>query len=191
MITTDDQTTFLEFAAPTGRVIGYHSTVRSASTEIEEFGFLPNKILPLEYHQKLIGLAEKFKIDSSGLQDWLSMRSVTFTRSPDDAIKHIGQGNAGGQGLKNVRKIIGALPTQLTADECAFINSLQGKVDDVCNDQPVTYIVDLTDLGPRLDSDKIQPYYYYRWHPEKDLPEMSEIGADRILMKLSHNESPQ
>lgn len=191
MITTDDITEFLAFAAPEGRVIGYHSSVQTASAEIEKFGFLPSKILPLADHQKLIGLAEKYKIDSFDLKNWLSMRSVTFTRSPYDAIKHIEQGSAGGQGLKNVRKIIEGLPSQLTADESAFIDTLQGKINDVCNDQPVTYIVDLTDLGPRLDPDKLQPFFYYRWHPENNLPEISEIGSERILMKLSHNVPPK
>lgn len=117
------------------------------------------------------------------------MRSVTFTQNPDHAIRHIEQGSAGGQGLKNITAIIEALPQQLTEDESTFIDSLKGKINVICSDQPVIYIVDLTNLGPRLDPDRVQPFYYYRWHPEKDLPEISEIGPERILMKLAHKVS--
>ena len=186
MITTDDPSEFLAFQANHNQIIGYHSSVRSACAGIEEFGFLPDKIFPLEDHKRLIEMAEAYKVESLDLQNWLDMRSVTFTRRPDAAIKHIQQGSAGGQGLKNLTAIIEKLSLQVNVEERTFVDYLSKKIQEVRADQPVSYIVDLSDLGPRLNPDQTQPFYYYRWHPVKELPETSEIGPDRILMKLIH-----
>lgn len=186
MITTDDPDEFLAFQSSTSQVIGYHSSTHSACIKIEKVGFLPSKVLPLEDHDRLLKMAEAYQIQSFDLQNWLSMRSVTFTRHPVEALKHIQQGSAGGQGLKNVMTIIEALPPELSQEDQTFIGYLGEKIQAFRADQPVTYIVDLTGLGERLDPDKLQPFYYYRWNPKEELPKESEIGPDRILMKLIH-----
>ena len=74
----------------------------------------------------------------------------------------------------------------LSGQERTFVDCLKSKIEEVRADQPVTYIVDLSNLGPRLDPDRVQPFYYYRWHPDKEFPMVSEIGPDRILVKLIH-----
>jgi len=186
MVITDDLSTFHAFEASPNQVLGYHSSVRSACAAIEELGFLPNKIFPLEDHNALIKMAAAYQVDSSDLQTWLAMRSVTFTRRPDEAIYHIQQGSAGGQGLKNLTAIIKELSPKVSGQERTFVDCLKSKIEEVRADQPVTYIVDLSNLGPRLDPDRVQPFYYYRWHPDKEFPMVSELGPDRILVKLIH-----
>lgn len=189
MIIANDIDEFIAFKGGDNQIIGYHSSVYSACSGIERVGFLPDKIFPLEEHRKLLEIAEVYKIDSLSLQSWFSMWSVTFTRRPEEAIKHIQQGSAGGQGLKNLTAIIEKLPPELSREEKSFIDCLREKIQRIRTDQPVSYIVDLTDLGARLDPDHHQPFYYYRWNPAEQLPKKSEVGPERILMKLVHKDA--
>lgn len=173
--------------APLGnQVVGFHSTARSTCASIEQYGFLPNKIFDLVDHSRLVELAKHHGIDTVSYENWLCMRSVTFTINPDDAIKHICHGRAGGQGLKNMSQILEALPTGIGEPEKDFLKKLRSRIDSIRADQCVTYVVDLSELGPRLDKDRYQPFYYYRWNPAAPLPEFSEIAPSRIVMKLVH-----
>jgi len=187
MIITKNLADFFAFQAIQNQKLGYHSTVLSASYEIETSGFLPDKIFSETDHYKLINIAVAHQEDTSALQEWLALRSVTFTQHPNNAIEHIKQGSSGGQGLKNVTELIQKLSSSDISDvERIFIDSMSKKIQEIRADQSVSYIVNLSDLGQRLGNDQRQPFYYYRWHPENALPEISEIGPERILLKLIH-----
>lgn len=62
---------------------------------------------------------------------------------------------------------------------------LQHKIEEIRNAGSVIYAVDLSNLGPRLDADRYQPLYYYRWNPAEPLPEISEITPSRIIEKIT------
>ena len=187
MIETDELTHLTGFKAAPGQIVGYHSSIHSAAIAIESAGFLPNKILTLAEHSRLIAIAQEHGVDTLNLRGWLELRSVTFTQRPEEALKHIAQGSAGGQGLKNLTTIIEALSSQtLAPDDRVFTDSIGAQIRAVQTDKPITYAVDLTGLGPRLTRDHLQPFYYFRWNPALDLPETSEVGPDRILLKLRH-----
>ncbi len=147
---------------------------------------MPNKIFELADHERLIAIAKAQGVDTFSYENWLSMRSVTFTIIPDDALKHTAHGKAGGQGLKNISQILEKLPNALDEGDQSFVARLAESIDAIRSDQSITYVVDLSTLGPRLDKDKLQPFYYYRWNPDEALPEFSEIAPDRILVKLIH-----
>jgi hypothetical protein len=171
------------------QVVGFHSTSLAASSRIEKVGFFPNKIFDEADHSRLIAIAKTHGVKTFDYENWLSMRSVTFTIKPGDAIKHIRHGKAGGQGLKNICHILEQLPETTDVGDQSFLTEIESQIDAIRKDQAVTYAVDLSSLGPRLDKDKVQPFFYYRWHPNEALPEISEIAPTRILMKLVHKPS--
>jgi hypothetical protein len=187
MIITKNLADFFTFQAISNQKIGFHSTVLSASYEIEKSGFLPDKIFSETEHNKLLNISIAHKEDTSAVQEWLALRSVTFTQHPNDAIKHIKQGSSGGQGLKNLVELIQKLSsTDISDEDRTFIDSMSNKIQKIRSDQSVSYIVNLSDLGQRLDNDHRQPFYHHRWHPKNALPKISEIGPERILLKLIH-----
>ena len=168
-------------------MIGFHSTSLAASNRIEEQGFLPHKIFAPAEHSKLVQIANTHGLKTFKYESWLTMYSVTFTKDPIHAMKHVEDGKAaGGQGLGNIVNTLKMLPAEITPADREFVSELESKIKAIQADQAVTYVVDLTGLGQRLDHDEQQPFMYFRWDPTKDLPKVSEIEPARILMKLMH-----
>ena len=186
MKVTQDPDDVLNFSPSEGQLVGFHSTSISASVQIEKQGFLPDKIFDLSEHERLMAIAKTHNLDVFSYERWLSMRSVTFTVSPHDALKHITDGKSGGQGLKNITKIIEKLPKTLDEDDRRFVEKIESRINTIRECDPITYVVDLSNLGPRLDKDQHQPFYHYRWNPSVPLSNFSEIAPTRILLKLIH-----
>lgn len=166
-------------------VVGFHSTSSLACNRIETNGFLPDKIFCQLDHDRLITIARKQKIDTGWYEQWLNLRSVTFTREQCDALKHIKQGSAGGQGIKNISDILTGINCAEVSEDANFLGMLEERCEAIRSAKPVVYAVDLSNLGQRLDSDRIQPFYYFRWNPELPLPLVSEILPSRIIAKLN------
>jgi len=166
-------------------VVGFHATSITACEGIETNGFLPNKIFTPHEHNRLIAIAKKQGIDTSWHEQWLTMLSVTFTKEKTDAENHINQGSAGGQGLKTIALILGQISDVIDSADATFVGTLRQKIENIQNADSVIYAVDLSNLSPRLDEDKRQPFYYFRWHPEHPLPLISEISPSRIIEKVT------
>jgi hypothetical protein len=163
-------------------LVGFHATASSASPSIEKHGFLPEKILTTADHERLLEMSTSKDIDTSFYREWLKMCSVTFAKTPAQAIAHIRNGSAGGQGLKNIKEILGKLRQSLDEADNAFVKAVECKVAHIGATTPVVYAVCLSELGPRLKSGGT--YHHYYWNPSAPLPLTSEISSSRILLKL-------
>lgn len=165
-------------------LVGFHATSINACKSIEAVGFLPDKIFARIEHARLISIAQSQSIDTSTHEEWLNMYSATFTKDKADALNHIRLGSAGGQGLKNVTEILDRISGLSNKEDAAFVTMLQHKIKAIRSASSVIYAVDLSNLGPRLDTDRNRPLYYYRWNPAEPLPEVSEIAPSRIIEKI-------
>lgn len=166
-------------------LVGFHATSINACKSIEAVGFLPNKIFSRKEHDRLISIAQSQNIVTSSHEEWLTMYSVTFTKDKADAQNHIRQGSAGGQGLKNITEILDRISGLSNKEDAAFVTMLQHKTEAIRSADSVIYAVDLSNLEPRLDTDRYRPLYYYRWNPAETLPEVSEITPSRIIEKIT------
>lgn len=195
MKNTHDLDEFLQFQGTLCQRIAYHSTNLLAGTAIEESGFLPNKIFLDCDHQRFTQLAQRYgvwdlkpKCSSLSLgfqyENWLSMRSVTFTKCPQKAIAHIKDGHSSGQGLTRLKLIIDPLLKRVCdKKERDFLEGLNKKICEIQKAKPVTYIVDLSNLN--LD-EKDPNLFHYRFNFNGKPPEKSVVEPDRILMKFIH-----
>ena len=165
--------------------VGFHATSSCVCANIEVAGFLPDKIFTEFEHKRLITIARSKGIDTSDHEAWLSLCSVTFAKDSFTAINHIKNGFAGGQGLKNISEIIDKITTLSDEDEIDFMSMLSNRIQLIRSATSVIYAVDLSNLGSRLNLDRIQPLYYFRWNPADPLPSISEIAPSRIIAKLN------
>ena len=165
--------------------VGFHATSSCACVNIEATGFLPDKIFTELDHQRLIEIAKLKGIDTCYYEQWLCMRSVTFTKDCCTAINHIKNGFAGGQGLKNISEILDEITNQSDEDEIVLMNMFRKRIQCIRSARSVIYAVDLSGLGPRLSIDSIQSLYYFRWDPAAPLPSISEIAPSCIIAKLN------
>lgn len=167
------------------QLVGFHATSSLACEGIETKGFLPDKIFTNAVHERLIAMAKSRGIYTLDYEEWLLLRSVTFAKDHGDALRHISQGSAGGQGLKNMSMILEKIANIEDTDEATFTYRITRKIDSILAASSVVYAVDLSNLGPRLDPDRIQPLFYFRWNPHESLPLASEIAPSRIIEKLN------
>lgn len=166
-------------------LVGFHATSIITCESIEAVGFLPNKIFSGKEHDRLISIAQSQNIVTSTHEEWLAMYSVTFTQDKADAQNHIRQGSAGGQGLKNITEILDRISALSNNEDAAFVAMLQHTIEAIRSAGSVIYAVDLSNLGPRLDTDRYRPLYHYRWNLAAPLPEVSEIAPSRIIEKIT------
>ena len=167
------------------RVIGYHATSLLASVEIERFGFLPHKIFGKAVHDQVIAVAHRLNLPTYYYTEWLGMRSVSFGKILDHAIVHASQGNAGGQGLMNVERLLESINAHGTDADRVVASGFAGQIQAIRTSTPVIYAVDLSNLGPRLVDDASTGYYQMFWNPSAPLPAMSEIGPERLIARFS------
>jgi len=87
-------------------IVGFHATSSLACADIERVGFLPNKIFARSEHDQIISEAKSLEVDTRSYEEWLGMRSVTFTKKCEIALSHITKGSSGGQGLGNITNVL-------------------------------------------------------------------------------------
>lgn len=166
-------------------VVGFHATSSILCPEIERVGFLPRKILSVEEHEKIFGLGRKLDLDISGYEQWLGMRSVTFTKVIDQAVTHAKAGKAGGQGLMHVERLLIQIRDRGDTTGSELLKRFWSRVHEIRNAAPVVYVVNLTDLGARLVDDSSSGFFQMYWNPNAELPTESEIGPNRLVARLS------
>lgn len=166
-------------------VVGFHATSSILCPEIESVGFLPCKIFGVEEHEEILSLGRKHDLDVSGYNEWLGMRSVTFTKVIDQAVAHAKAGNAGGQGLMHVERLLIQIRDQGEAVGSELLKRFSSRVHEIRNAAPVIYVVNLSDLGPRLVDDSSSGFLQMYWNPNVALPTESEIGPSRLVARLS------
>ncbi|BFI96228.1 MAG: hypothetical protein RSP_17380 [Rhodanobacter sp.] len=164
-------------------MVGFHGTTSAASAVIETQGFLPNKVFSAHEHTQILELARALGWNTGSYQQWLDMRSVSFAKDPLFAIHHVtNAGNAGGQGLYNVRDALAFILNNGSDESRAVAQAFQQKLAQLRAAAPVIYMVDLSNLGPRLVPSEVD--YNMYWNPEEALPAISEIDPGRIIEKL-------
>jgi hypothetical protein len=164
---------------------GFHSTASTACDAIEQVGFLPHKILDADEHERLLDIADGLELDAGFYEQWLAMRSVTFTKTIDEALTHVHSGKAGGQGLINIDRLLVDIGTISNESDATFIDSIQARLQSIRDADPVIYVIDLSGLGQRLVDKPPGDFYQFFCDPEADLPAVSEIDPSRLIAKLT------
>lgn len=163
--------------------VGFHGTTSTASAAIEIHGFLPSKVFSEQEHMQILELANGLGWDTGSYRQWLSMRSVSFAKDQKFAIDHVTQaGKAGGQGLFNVQEALELILSKESTKSNKAAQAFKKRLDQLRAADPVIYMVDLSNLGPRLVPNH-EGYNMY-WDTCTALPNISEIGPDRIIEKL-------
>ena len=166
-------------------VIGFHATTSLASDEIEKIGFLPNKIFIPEDHNTIISEAKSLQIDTSCYEQWLEMRSVTFTNNQTDALNHIKKGSSGGQGLGNALSVLQAIASSGSAQQNITANNFINRINNIRNSSSVIYAVDLSSIGQRLVKDSKQAALYQIYFDKNaPLPSVSIVTPQNIIARL-------
>jgi len=167
-------------------IVGFHASSTYASLQIESAGFLPHKILRPEIHQRLLDAAVELgmrPLAIASYQQWLEMRSVTFTRIPATAISHARSGFAGGQGLQHVRAVLAEVSKRQHDPRLA--DEVQRELDVIAGARPVVYAVDLSNLHKRLVPAEDSPEYLrVYFNPYEPLPSTSIVGPTRLIARL-------
>ncbi len=167
-------------------VVGFHATSTYASQQIESAGFLPHKILRPDIHQRLLRAAGELGMRPQAIdsyEQWLEMRSVTFTRRSATAIHHARSGFAGGQGLQHVRAVL-AEASKSQQDQ-RLVDEVQRELDVIAKARPVVYAVDLSNLHERLVTAGESPEYLrVYFSPYEPLPSTSIVGPTRLIARL-------
>jgi len=167
-------------------VVGFHATSSSASSAIERIGFLPHKILDEATHSRLIELARHIKIDTrrdGGYEQWLQMKSITFTKTFVDATNHVASGRFAGQGLPHISEILDS--PDIPAEYHDLVHQVRVTIDGTRSSNPVIYAVDLSDLGERLVEPKYASYYQVFFDPTAPIPFPSIVGPNRLIARLN------
>lgn len=165
--------------------IGFHTTSSDACDAIEQVGFLPHKILEANEHDRLLRIAQDLELETVSYEQWLAMRSVTFTKTRDEVLAHVQSGNAGGQGLFNIDRLLAEVGDVGAGSDATFVASIKAKLQSRRDSDPIIYVVDLSGLGPRLVNKPPGDFYQYFWDREADLPAASEIDPSRLIAKLT------
>jgi hypothetical protein len=167
-------------------VVGFHASSTYASPLIESAGFLPHKILRLEIHERLLSAAVELGMRAYAIasyQQWLEMRSVTFTRRPATAINHARSGFAVGQGLQHVRAVLAEASKR--QHDPRLVDEVQRELDLIAEARPVVYAVDLSNLHKRLVPAEDSPdYLRVYFNPHEPLPSTSIVGPTRLIARL-------
>lgn len=173
------------FTAPAASCskVGYHGTSSLACAAIEAYGFLPNKVFSDHDHGQILDMVGELGWDTWSYTQWLDMRSVSFAKDSHFAINHVtNAGNAGGQGLYNVRKALAFILNNGSDESRAIAETFQQKLAQRRAASPVIYMVDLSNLGDRLVESGVDFNMY--WNPAEALPAISDIDPGRIIEKL-------
>ena len=166
-------------------VIGFHGTTERVCNLIESKGFLPDKIFPESSHNCIRSAARLLDIDTLSYDQWLEMRSVTFAKEAARAIDHINAGNAGGQGLKNIKSVLDKILQRGDDQQKNTAREFVEQIECIQQANAVIYAVDLSGLKCRLVEDTRQPFYQFYWNPDLPLPTVSEIAPSRLIERLS------
>lgn len=152
---------------------------------IEIKGFLPDKVFQKSVHDGIVSVAQLLNIDVNYYCKWLEMRSVTFTQEANAAVQHMVNGNAGGQGLKNMSTVLQEIVKRGNDHQKHMASGLIEQIEAIRLSPAVVYAVDLSGLGQRLVKDLYQPLYQVYWNPDIPLPEVSEIAPSHLIERLS------
>lgn len=183
IITKPPLTTFQTDFAQYGKV-GFHCTSIMATQRIEANGLLPDKVFPASIHNQLTTLGKHYGIYTSGYEEWLNMRSVSFGMNANVAIAQMNNGHVGGQGLFQMENVLNAILPVGTAQEIAFAQENLTKIATIRASQPVIYAVELTPLGNRVVTDLMNVAHVY-FNPAVPLPTMSDILPSYIIERLN------
>lgn len=169
--------------------VGFHGTSSLACKAIEANGFLPSKVFSESDHASLVSMASSLSIDTSSYTEWLGMRSVTFAKQADAAVSHVRNGSSGGQGLHNIQHMLSNILELGNDQQKEVATAFVEKLEAIRKALPVVYAVNLVGFGQRLVHDQHQPFFQYYWNPSLPIPEISDIGPDRLIAKLSLSEN--
>ena len=166
-------------------IVGFHATSSEAARNIQRVGCLPDKLLSQHELNDLLNLARELSIDTQGMggfEEWLAMKSVTFTKDFDDALNHVNAGRFKGQGRQHILEIL---------DKAADLTDLPPRLAQIRQAlsasptiHPVIYAVDLSNLGQRLIEPRYNSYYQIFWRPGAPLPSLSIVGPERLIARL-------
>ena len=129
--------------------------------------------------------AKSLQIDTSWYEQWLEMRSVTFTNNQIDALNHIKQGSSGGQGLGNMVSVLQAIDSSGSVQQNTMANNFISRIDSIRNASSVIYAVELSKIGQRLVKDsKHAALYQIYFDKNVSLPSVSIVTPANIIARL-------
>ena len=167
------------------QIVGFHGTSSLACPQIESAGFLPNKIFRSDEHEQILSNARSLGISTFSYEEWLGMRSVTFTQDFNTAKSHILQGNSGGQGLFNVVNTLQKIQEIGDSQQMSIASDFLSRVEAIRSSSCVIYAVDLSRLGQRLVRDQNQRgLYQVYFDPNAPLPDISVVDPSCIIARL-------
>jgi hypothetical protein len=166
-------------------IVGFHATSSLACSDIESVGFLPSKIFTSKEHDQIVSEAKSLSIDTVSYEEWLKMRSVTFTKQCSIALSHLAQGNAGGQGLFNITEVLKQIGNLGDETQRSAATDYHRRIQVVRDAATVVYAVDLSNLGRRLVLDHHQQdLFQVYFDPSVPLPAKSIVESARIIGRL-------
>jgi hypothetical protein len=112
------------------------------------------------------------------------MRSVSFTMKPEDAKSHVRAGNTGGQGLKNILRVLNALEQIGSERLNEIVENYRNRIDEIRGAMTVIYALDLSHLKGRIVQDERRPFYHLYWNPTLSFEEEQLLPPDRIIQKI-------
>ena len=167
--------------------VGFHATSSLATCQIEKTGFLPNKIFTVGDHQNTLAIAQTLAIDTTDYIQWLQMRSVTFAQNESDALNHIQNGNASGQGLGTMLTVLQKITSSGVREKLTFANNFIAAINNLSQSSSVIYAVNLSNAGKRITNDPQQPLYHLYFNPNAPLPKTSIVTLPDIISRLEVN----
>lgn len=166
-------------------VVAFHATSITACKKIEQIGFVPSKIISEVEHEQILCMARYLNLNTFSYTEWLEMRSVTFTKLLEQAVSHVRNGWAGGQGLIQVKRLLDQILDSGEERYALLANELLQKIRNILESESVIYVVDLSGLEERVVDDKKSGFFQFYWDPEKPLPKISEIDPSRLIARLT------
>ena len=167
-------------------MVGFHASCTAASDQIETVGFFPHKFVDEDTHHRLLDVADQLHIrtsDEGGYRQWLGMKSVTFTKTPEAALAHADSGKAGGQGLAHIAAIV--VRARLLPEHRALIQGVERTISRILQSTGVVYAVDLSKLGDRLVVSADGQFYGIYYHPDQPVPTISVVDPARLIARLN------
>lgn len=157
--------------------IGYHGTSSNYSEEIEKKGFSLVKPIPEGDIDFIIKIMQREGIESSAVQGFKNLASISFSPISEICLAYCGPTTLGGQGIGYIKAAVDSLLSShrnaLAGDELVRLQSINTKILEIHNSEPVIYAVHLQGIC-RIEYQNLT----------RAIHAYDPISKDRIIAKL-------
>lgn len=157
--------------------IGYHGTSSGYSEEIEKAGFSLVKPISESDIDFVIDLMQREGIDPSAVQGFKKLASISFSPISEICLAYCESTTLGGQGVGYVKKgvdsFLSGRRNALTDGELVRLQSIDTRILEIRNADPVIYAVRLQGIG-RIEYQNLT----------KAVHAYEPVSKDRIIAKL-------